>query len=126
MAVTVTNSTIGALNTIASISSNAATSSVSGTAEVFTITPSGNKFLTIIGGTGSAASGNIAYSFAAGDLWAGCAITGSVTKNTEKMIQIDSAMVLSASGTVALTLTPNSADRLLTDHGAYVKVFEYI
>jgi len=126
MAVTVTNSTISALNTITTITKNAATADVDGTAEVFTITPTkaGIKLLIIIGGTGAGADGNISYSMSAGDLWASKAITGTVTKNTEKMLEIDTAQVLQDDGTIALTLTPAATDKLLTDHAAYVKFVE--
>jgi hypothetical protein len=128
MAVTVTNSAITALNTITAVTANAATADVDNTAEVFTITPTaaGRKGLLIIGGTGSAADGNISFSIAAGDLWAGMAITGTVTKNTVKMIQIDTARVMQDDGTIALTLTPAATDKLLTDHAAYVKYIELL
>lgn len=126
MAVTVTNSTIAAFNTITAITSNAAQADVDGTAEVFTITPTETtaRLLVVIGGTGSGADGDISYSFAAGDFWAGKAITGTVTKNTEKMIQVETSKVLQDNGTILLTLTPASGDRLLANHNAYVKVFE--
>lgn len=128
MAVTVTNSTFTALNTITTVIKNAATADVDNTAEVFTITPTkaGKNLLIIIGGTGSGADGNLTYSIAAGDLWASGAITGTVTKNTEKMLEIDSAKVLQDDGTILLTLTPASTDKLLTDHAAYVKVVEML
>lgn len=128
MSVTVTNSTLTALNTITTITSNAATADTDALAEVFTITPTkaGKNLLVIIGGTGSGADGNISYSFAAGDLWAGLAVTGTVVKNTEKMIRLDTAKVLQDDGTILLTLTPASTDKLLTNHAAYVKVVEML
>lgn len=126
MAVTVTNSTLSAFNTITTVTKNAATADTDALAEVFTITPTaaGHKLLCIIGGTGSSADGNITYSFAAGDLHAGVAVSGTVTKNTEKMIEVETANVLQDDGTIALTLTPASTDKLLTDHAAYVKFIE--
>lgn len=128
MAVTVTESLVSALNTIATVTKNLATADTDALAEVFTIGPSkaGNKMIIIIGGTGSGADGNITYSIAAGDLWAGKAITGTVTKNTEKMIQVDTGMVMQDDGTILLTLTPASTDKLVTDHAAYVKVIEML
>lgn len=128
MAVTVTNSTFTALNTITTVTKNAATADTDSTAEVFTITPTkaGKNLVVIIGGTGSAADGNITYSIAAGDLWASLAITGTVTKNTEKMLEIDTGRVLQDDGTILLTLTPASTDKLLSDHAAYVKVVEML
>lgn len=126
MAVTVTNSTITALNTITAITKNDATADTDALAEVFTITPtkSGNNLVIIIGGTGSVADGNITYSISAGDLFASKEITGTVTKNTERMLRIDTARVLQDDGTIALTLTPSATDKLKTDHSAYVKVLE--
>jgi hypothetical protein len=128
MAVTVTGSPVTALNTIITVTSNAATADVDNTAEVFTITPTkaGSKLLIIIGGTGSGADGNITYSIAAGDLWASKAITGTVTKNPEKMLQVDTGAVMQDDGTLLLTLTPASTDKLLTNHAAYVKVVEML
>lgn len=126
MSVTVTNSAISALNTVATVTKNAATADVDGTAEVFTITPTkaARKGLIIIGGTGAAADEDISFSIAAGDLWAGMAIAGTVTKNTVKMIQIDTARVMQDDGTILLTLTPAATDKLLSDHAAYVKYLE--
>ena len=126
MAVTVTNSTIAAFDTITTVTSNAATANVDGTAEVFTMTPTkaGHRCGLIIGGAGSAADGDISYSVAAGDFWASVAVTGTVTKNTEKMIELETAKIMQNDGTIAVTLTPISTDKLLTDHAAYVKFIE--
>lgn len=128
MAVTVTKSTISAFNTVTTVTKNAATADVDSTAEVFTITPSKASYKTvlIIGGTGAAADGDITFSIAAGDLWASGAVTGTVTKNTEKMIELENARVIKKDGTIALTLTPAATDKLLTDHAAYVKYIETI
>ena len=127
MAVTVTNSKIAALNTITAVTSNAATADTDALAEVFTITPTqATKSMTIIiGGTGAAADGNITASFSAGDMWGAKALGSlTVTKNTEKMIKIDSFKAMQNDGTIDLTLTPAATDKLLTDHAAYVKVIE--
>lgn len=128
MAVTVTKSTFSAFNTITAVTSNAATANTDGLAEVFTITPSkaGTKCVLIIGGTGSAADGDIAFSVAAGDFWAKKAVTGTVAKNTEKMIELETGNILQDDGTIALTLTPAATDKLLTDHAAYVKFIELL
>ena len=126
MAVTVTNSTIAAFDTITTVTKNAATADTDSTAEVFTITPTkaGHRCVLIIGGTGSLADGNITYSVAAGDYWASVAVTGTVTKNTEKMIELETAKILQNDGTIAVTLTPAATDKLVTDHAAYVKFIE--
>lgn len=128
MAVAVTGSPITDLNTITTLTSNAATADTDALAEVFTITPTkaGIKGLINIGGTGSGADGDMTYSIAAGDLWAGVAITGTVTKNTSKIIEVDTAMVLQDVGTILLTLTPAATDKLLTNHVAYVKFIEML
>lgn len=128
MASDVTETTFAKLNTITTIAATAATADEDSLAEEFTITPTkaGIKGLLIIGGTGAGADGDITFSLAAGDLWAGKAIGGTVTKNTEKGILIDSAMVLQNDGTITLTLTPAATDKLLTDHHAYVKFIELL
>ena len=128
MAVSVTGSPIVALDTVALVTSNAATADVDGTAEAFTITPTkaGKNGLLIIGGTGAAADANITFSIAAGALWASEAITGTVVKNTEAMVRINTAKVLSSTGTIVVTLTPAAGDKLLTNHAAYVKFIEML
>lgn len=128
MAVTVTNSTIAAFNTVTAVTSNAATADTDALAETFTITPtkSTGKLLVIIGGTGSAADGNITASIAAGDLWAGTALSETITKNTVKMLQLETARYIDDDGEIPLILTPAATDKLLTDHAAYVKVFELL
>lgn len=128
MAVAVTGSPFLSLSTITTLTSNAATADTDALAEVFTITPTkaGSKMVIIIGGTGSAADGNITASIAAGNLWNSKALSLTVTKNTEKMVQIDSANHVTSSGTILLTLTPAATDKLLTDHAAYVKVIEML
>ena len=122
----VTNSTIAAFDTITTVNKVLATADTDGLAEVFAITPTkaGHRCVLIIGGTGSAADGNISYSVAAGDFWAGVAVTGTVTKNTEKMIELETAKTMQNDGTILLTLTPAATDKLKTDHSAYVKFIE--
>ena len=78
----------------------------------------------IVGGTGSAADGDITYSIAAGDLWAGKALSGIITKNTTVMIQVETARVMQDDGTISLTLDPAATDKLVTDHAASVKFIE--
>jgi hypothetical protein len=128
MAVTAVNSTILHMNIVATGTSNLATADVDGTAEVFTITPTVGvqKLIVEIGGAGAAADGDITASFAAGEFWASKAISATVTKNTIKVIQVDLGMVLRYAGTVLLTLTPVSTDKLVTDHHAYVRVLELV
>lgn len=126
MAVTVTTSTISDLNEITAVTSNAATADVDALAEVFTITNLKENMLVIIGGTGSLADGNISYSFAAGDMFSPKIVSGTVTKNTEAAILVDTALVKKSGGTILLTLTPAATDKLLTDHAAYVKVIESV
>lgn len=128
MAVAVVNSTILKLNTVALTTSNLATADTDALAEVFTITPTEatTKIVVVIGGTGSAADGAITYSFAAGDFWASKVRTGSITKNTEVIIEIESGNSLLYLKTILLTLTPISTDKLVTDHHAYVKVIQIL
>lgn len=127
-AVAVTESKISDRNEITAVTSNAATADVDGLAEVFTIqvTDSDPNLLVIIGGTGSLADGDITYSFGNGEFWNIKELTGTVTKNTEAVICIDTANAKQADGTLELTLTPAGTDKLLTDHAAYVKVIENV
>lgn len=126
MAVTAITSTISKRNQITLVTKNLATADVDALAEVFTITNLKENMLVVIGGTGSIADGNVAYSFAAGDMFAPKIVSGSVTKNTEAVICVDTAMVKKSNGTILLTLTPAATDKLVTDHAAYVKVIENV
>jgi hypothetical protein len=128
MAVTCVNSTLLKLNTVALTTKNLATANTDALAEVFTFTPTAatTKLIVMIGGTGSAADGDMTYSFAAGSFWAAKAQTGTVTKNTEIIIEIESGNDLLYAGTILLTLTPAATDRLLGEHAAYVKILEML
>jgi hypothetical protein len=132
MAVTVTNSTIAALNTVTATTRNLATADTDALAEVFTITPTApdGKLLIVLDLDNlvatDAAAADATFSIAAGDFWAGAAVTGTVTKSTKKMIQVETAKVLQNDGTIALTLTPGASDKLLSNHAAAVEVFEIL
>lgn len=132
MAVTAVNSTVEAFNTVTATTRNLATADTDALAEVFTITPtvSGGKLLIVLDLDNlvatAAADADATFSIAAGDFWAGKAITGTVTKSTKKMIQVETAKVLQDDGTILLTLTPGGADKLLSNHAAAVEVFEIL
>lgn len=112
MAVTVTNTTIAALNTDQTLTANAATSTVVGGTEVFTFTPTkaGSKIALIFEEASTAATAKCSYSIAAGDLWAGKAITGTfgstAAAGAKEILQFDSARVLQDDGTIAITVSP--------------------
>ena len=133
MAVTVTNSKILLMNTLTAVTSNAATADTDALAEVFTISPTrkDGKGLIVIGTTAPGTpDGNITVSIAAGAAWAGAAQSYTFTKqasgNIERMIEVDTGRFLSSAGTILVTLTPASTDKLKTDHAAYVKFYELI
>lgn len=112
MAVTVTNNTVTALNANQAITVNAATSAVVGGAEVFTLTPTrpGTKTLFVFEEASTAATGKCSYSIAAGDLWAGKAITGTfgstAAAGSVDVLEVDSARVLQDDGTISITVSP--------------------
>jgi len=126
MAVTVTNSTIAALNTEQTFTANAATSTAVNTAEVFTFTPTkaGSKIALNFSNLGSTAA--VTYSIAAGDLWAGKAITGTIAGSAQEILQFDSARVLQDDGTVAITVTPSTGTILLGDHAFKLYALELL
>ncbi|MCE5227879.1 MAG: hypothetical protein LLG05_18725 [Porphyromonadaceae bacterium] len=74
----------------------------------------------------AAADSDATFSIAAGDFWAGGAVTGTVTKSTKKVIQVETGKVLQSDGTILLTLTPSATDKLVTNHAAAVEVFELL
>ncbi len=126
MAVAVVETNITDRNEITTVAKNLATADVDALAEVFTIQNLQADMKVIIGGTGSAADGDITFSFGTSAMWNGKEITGTVTKNTEAVIVVDTANCKKADGTIELTLTPAATDKLLTDHNAYVKVIENV
>lgn len=128
MAVTVTNTPIVSLNTQATVTANAATSSVIDATEVFTITPTGKDRKSIITLTNGTGHGSYTYSIAkgAGVFQAAAAKTGTVAAGASVCIQLDSGRYKSSSGTIVITLTPASGKRLLTDHAASMTVKELL
>jgi len=132
MAVAVSNNTIAAYNVVKATVTNAATADTDALAEVFTITPTRGDGKTLIVldlenvAAAAAADADATFSIAAGDLWAGAAITGTVTKATKKYIQVENAKVMQDDGTILLTLTPGANDKLKTNHVARVEYIELL
>ena len=126
MATAVTNIKMTAYNTATAAGGTAATSTTTAEAEVFTITPTKgmSKMLIVLHLVGEATAATIAWSIAAGDHWAGKAVSGTAAEKTSTAIQVETANVMQNDGTIALTLTPGASDSLATTHGAYVQVFE--
>lgn len=125
MAVAAVNSTL-TVNTIGTVTENAATSSVIDATEVFTLTPTkaDHKVLIIIRNVASN-QGTITYSIAAGTYWAaGAALTGSVAQGLARAIVLEGAKYKAQAGTIAITFTPASGKRLLTDHLMVVDVIQ--
>jgi hypothetical protein len=132
MAVAVTNSTVVALNTVTATTRNLATADTDALAEVFTITPTrpDGKVIIVLDLDNlvatAAADADATFSIAAGDFWAGAAVTGTITKSTKKIIQVETAKVLQNDGTILLTLTPGADDKLKSNHAAAIEVFELL
>lgn len=125
MAVSAQNTNM-VLNTITTVTRNAATSSTIDQTEVFTITPtkSDEKVLIIIENV-AADQGTVNYSIAAGGFWAaGAALTGSVAQGVGRAIVLEGAKYKAQAGTIAITFTPASGKRLLTDHALRVSVIQ--
>jgi hypothetical protein len=132
MAVAVSNSTVVALNTVTATTRNLATADTDSLAEVFTITPTrpDGKVIIVLDLDNlvatAAADADATFSIAAGDFWAGAAVTGTITKSTKKIIQVETAKVLQNDGTILLTLTPGADDKLKSNHAAAIEVFELL
>jgi hypothetical protein len=123
MSVTVTNTNITAFNAEVEVTNNPATSTTIDQTQVFTITPTKADYKTLIEIINGAGHGAVAFSIAAGDYWAGTsAKTGSVAAGKTEVIVLEGGKYKSQAGTIAITLTPNTGKRLLTDHNASVNV----
>jgi hypothetical protein len=125
MAVAVTNSTILLYDTEYTVTANAATADVADLVEVFTITPTAADHDVLIKIDVGPTNGAVAYSVAAGALWAGsAALTGSVAQDTSECIVLTGGKYRSATGTYVITFTPASGKKLLTDHAMSAEVIE--
>jgi hypothetical protein len=125
----VTLTTMEALNTAYEYVTTDATASADATAEVFSFTPTRKRGILIVDAVGPAvatAAGNISGSIAAGDLWAGKAITFTATKAKITAIEVDTARVLQDDGSIQVTLTPGAGDKLEDDHLCKVSFVEII
>lgn len=132
MAVNITTSKVVAFNTILVGTPNLATADVDALAEVFTYTPTkgdgkiliefdlSNKLAT------AAADADATFSIAAGDCWAGEAVTGTIVKATKRAIQVELGKVIKNDGTVLITLTPAATDKLKANHAANIVVYELL
>lgn len=124
MAVAVTNTTL-VENTITTVTENPATSSTIDQTEVFTITPTKADARVAIIIENGPTHGTISYSIAAGGYWAASVpLTGSVAQATTRAIVLEGAKYKAADNTIAITFTPASGKRLLTDHAMKVSVIQ--
>ena len=133
MAVTITNSTIEALNTVTEVTRSLATVDTDNSTEVFTFTPtvSGGKLLIVFVNDNllqsDAANNDSTFSIAAGDFaYGAAAITGTVTVDKVECIQVETVRVLQDDGTVAITMTPGTDDKLTADNALAITVYELL
>jgi len=127
MAVAVVNTSLDEQNVGYAVTANAATSSVIDEVEVFTFTPNKQDGKTLIRITVGDTHGAVAFSISAGDFWMGIdPKTGSVAQATSEVIQIETAKYMQDDGTIAVTFTPASGKRLLTDHALSVELYSMV
>jgi hypothetical protein len=127
MTVTVTNTTLTAFNTEVVLTNNPATSTVADATQVFNITPTKADYKVLIEIVNGPTHGAVAWSIAAGDYWAaGSTKTGSVAQATTEVIMLEGAKYKTQAGVIAITLTPASGKRLLTDHAAAVNCIQIV
>jgi hypothetical protein len=125
---TVTLNTIATLGTEIEFATTPATATGANDTEVFAITPTKAGRKLIIGVVnGAADQGAIAYSIAAGDLWAANGSkTGSVAQGKTEILMFDSAKYIDNDGIIKITLTPATGKILLTNHVAAVYAIQTI
>lgn len=128
-ATAVTLNTMSDLNNLKELTWTAATADTDGLAEVFTFSPTRKRFLFLVdltaGGSSSAIAG-VTVTFSAGTLWAGQDIIVSAPRKKIYAIEVDTARVKGASGVVTVTIKPNMADNLLSDHACKVMAIDLI
>jgi hypothetical protein len=126
MAVSITNTTITALNAVKAKTFNAATSTVTNGTEVFTLTPtkSGGKLLLEFANTSTSA-----YTFsipASTAFTAGAIVSGTVAASGTTAMQFDTMKVMTSAGTIPITLTPSTGLALVAGHAATVAAHELL
>lgn len=125
MAVNITNTLIEKLNTDQALTFNAATADTIDATEVFTYTPTGKDHKVLIGIQVANSNGPVSFSIAGGaGVFGTAAKTGSVAQGATEVIQIETGRFMSAAGTIAITFTPASGKKLLSDHALKVWVAE--
>ena len=126
MATAVTMTDISAFNTATAVTKVAATADVADTAEEFTITPTKRDGLLVVRiNNVSAANGTVAFSVAAGGLWAaGAAKTGTVAQGVSSDVVLEGGKYKKADGTIAITITPASGKKLKTDHTLSIEAIQ--
>jgi len=115
------------LNTAVTATGTLATADTADLAEIFdiTATKANGKVAIIINNT--AAAGTVTFSLAAGTQWAaGTALTGSVLQSTSKIIQVDTAKYVGASGIMSLTVTPASGIKLKTGNIVTIQAIQLV
>lgn len=125
--VTVTNTSLSALNIGYPVTANAATEDTIDAAQKFILTPNKGDEKTLIRISVGPTNGAVAFSIAAGDFWmAVAAKTGSVAQATAEVIEIESAKHMKSDGTIEVTFTPASGKKLKTDHALSVEVYSMV
>lgn len=113
------------LNTGVLATATLATADTADLAEVFDIKPTKGRFVIIINNT--AAAGTVTYSLAAGTQWAAdAALTGSVAQSTSRVLEVDTAKYINASGVISLTVTPASGAKLKTGNIVTIQVIQLV
>lgn len=126
-ATAVTLNTMSDLNNLKELTWTAATADTDGLAEVFTFSPTRKRFLFLVDLTaGASAIAGVTVTFSAGTLWAGQDIRVSAPRKKIYAIEVDTARVKGASGVVTVTIKPNTADKLLSDHACKVMAIDLI
>jgi hypothetical protein len=120
--VTVTDTTVSALDANQALTANAATSTVLGGTQKFIITPNkaASKMLLMFQDTSTAAIAPYTYSVAAGDHWAAKEVTGSAGSTAAadnwRVLQLESAKIMQSTGTIEVTFAPGSTLLALQTH----------
>ena len=122
MAVTAVNSKIAAFNTIKAVTSNAATADVADTAEVVTVTPTSADYKTVIRFYNKDAA-DMTVTIPAGDQYGSESDLELTIEQGIAIVEVEAGRFMK-DGAYAMTLTPGTGKKLLTDHAATVEVLE--
>ena len=126
--ITLTKTTITALNTDTALTLNAADADTNDLAQKFYYTPAAKEHKVALGFQVANSHGAVSFAITKGARVFGTAANKTFTtaQATTDIIQIETGKYMLADGTIEITATPASGKKLTTDHALKIFVIELL